>query len=202
MEGSFNSHQVPLPAAKKDEEELKALQAWLFSYNPAELFTDTGDVIQDIKALLPDSSKRLGLRKEAYQGYVKPKLADWKKYTADKGGEASSMSTIGTFLDQVLVDNPHSVRIFSPDELMSNKFNAIFEHTGRNFQWDEFSNARSGRAIELLSEHVCQGFMQGYTLTGRVGILPSYESFLGIIHTMMVQYSKFNKIVSSPFWLL
>jgi xylulose-5-phosphate/fructose-6-phosphate phosphoketolase len=196
LEGSFSSHQVPLPAAKTDKEDLAALQAWLSSYKPDELFTETGDVIQGIKALLPESSKRLGLRKEAYQGFVKPKLVDWKKYTVDKGGEASSMTTIAKFLDQVLVDNPHSVRIFSPDELMSNKFNAIFEHTGRNFQWDQFSNARGGRAIELLSEHVCQGFLQGYTLTGRVGILPSYESFLGIIHTMMVQYSKFNKIVS------
>lgn len=176
---------------------MKALQDWLSSYKPKELFAENGDVVKEIKEILPeDTSKKLGLRKEAYQGYVRPKLSNWKEYTADKGGVASSMKTIGQFLDQVFVDNPHSVRIFSPDELVSNKLDAIFKHTGRNFQWDQFSNARGGRAIELLSEHVCQGFMQGYTLTGRIGILPSYESFLGIIHTMMVQYSKFNKIVS------
>ncbi|KAK2757209.1 hypothetical protein FQN54_004723 [Arachnomyces sp. PD_36] len=201
VEGSFHAHQVPLPAAKKDEEELKALQDWLHSYKPKELFTESGDAVKEIKTIMPeDSSKRLGLRKEAYQGYVRPRLADWKKYAMEKGGEASSMSTIGKFLDQVFVDNPHSVRVFSPDELVSNHLNAIFEHTGRNFQWDEFSNARGGRAIELLSEHVCQGFMQGYTLTGRVGLFPSYESFLGIIHTMMVQYSKFNKIGKEAPW--
>lgn len=176
---------------------MKALQDWLSSYKPRELFAENGDIVKEIKNILPeDNSKKLGLRKEAYQSYVRPNLADWKEYTADKGGVASSMKTIGQFLDKVFVDNPHSVRIFSPDELVSNKLDAIFDHTGRNFQWDQFSNAQGGRAIELLSEHVCQGFMQGYTLTGRVGILPSYESFLGIIHTMMVQYSKFNKIVS------
>jgi xylulose-5-phosphate/fructose-6-phosphate phosphoketolase len=86
--------------------------------------------------------------------------------------------------------------------LESNKLDAVFEYTNRNFQWDEFANARGGRVIEVLSEHMCQGFMQGYTLTGRIGIFPSYESFLGIIHTMMVQYAKFIKMVSFLFPLL
>lgn len=106
------------------------------------------------------------------------------------------MKAIGDLLDQVLVDNPSSMRIFSSDELVSDKLDAVFNHTGRNFQWDEFANARGGRVIEILSEPCCQGFLQAYTLTGRVGIFPSYESFLGIIHTMMVQYSKFNKMVT------
>ena len=96
-----------------------------------------------------------------------------------------------------MVDNPKSFRIFSPDELVSNKLDVVFRHTGRDFQWDEFSNARGGRVIEILSEHTCQGFMQGYTLTGRTAPFPSYESFLGILHTMMVQYSKFNKMVGA-----
>lgn len=108
------------------------------------------------------------------------------------------MIATGKFIDEVFVKNPHNVRLFSPDELESNKLDAVFAHTGRNFQWDEFSNAKGGRVIEVLSEHLCQGFMQGYTLTGRTGIFPSYESFLGIIHTMMVQYSKFAKMVSFP----
>lgn len=106
------------------------------------------------------------------------------------------MQAIGKLINEVFVLNPHSVRLFSPDELESNKLDAVFDQTGRNFQWDEFANARGGRVIEVLSEHMCQGFMQGYTLTGRVGIFPSYESFLGIIHTMMVQYAKFIKMVS------
>jgi xylulose-5-phosphate/fructose-6-phosphate phosphoketolase len=92
--------------------------------------------------------------------------------------------------------NPSSFRIFSPDELVSNKLDAVFEHTGRNFQWDPESRAKGGRVIEILSEHTCQGMLQGYTLTGRTGLFPSYESFLGIVHTMVIQYGKFVKMVS------
>lgn len=91
--------------------------------------------------------------------------------------------------------NPKTFRIFSPDELVSNKLDAVFDVTGRNFQWDVASRAQGGRVIEILSEHTCQGMLQGYTLTGRTGLFPSYEAFLGIVHTMMVQYSKFCKMV-------
>ena len=94
--------------------------------------------------------------------------------------------------------NPRSFRIFSPDELVSNKLDAVLDESGRNFQWDVASRAKGGRVIEILSEHTCQGMLQGYTLTGRTGLFPSYEAFLGIVQTMMVQYSKFTKMVSWP----
>jgi xylulose-5-phosphate/fructose-6-phosphate phosphoketolase len=110
------------------------------------------------------------------------------------------MKVTGTFFDKVATENPKSFRMFSPDELESNKLDAILDHTNRNFQWDEYSRAKGGRVIEVLSEHQCQGFMQGYTLTGRTAVFPSYESFLGIVHTMMVQYSKFNKIARQVPW--
>ncbi|GKZ78218.1 hypothetical protein AnigIFM56816_001604 [Aspergillus niger] len=201
IEGSFHSHQVPLPNAKKDKEELQALQKWLSSYNPHELFTETGDIIDDIKSVIPlEDTKKLGQRAEAYKGYRAPDLPDWRKFGVEKGSQQSAMKTIGKFIDQVFAQNPHGVRVFSPDELESNKLDAALAHTGRNFQWDQFSNAKGGRVIEVLSEHLCQGFMQGYTLTGRVGIFPSYESFLGIIHTMMVQYAKFNKMAQETTW--
>ena len=96
--------------------------------------------------------------------------------------------------------NPTTFRIFSPDELVSNKLNAVFDVTGRNFQWDSASRGQGGRIVEILSEHTCQGMLQGYTLTGRTGLFPSYEAFLGIIHTMMVQYSKFSKIAAETSW--
>ncbi|KAF7884704.1 uncharacterized protein EAF02_005040 [Botrytis sinoallii] len=115
-------------------------------------------------------------------------------YGVEKGTEVFLHEAIGDLIDQTLVDNPKSLRLFSPDELVSNKLDAVFKHTGRDFQWDEFSHAQGGRVIEILSEHTCQGFLQGYTLTGRTGIFPSYESFLGIIHTMMVQYSNSTKM--------
>ena len=188
---------MPLPKAKSDEEQLKILQNWLADYKPEELFTQNGDIIHEIKSVIPENNeKKLGQRIEAYGKYTPPILPDWKKYCASKGGQESAMKVIGRLINEAFQKNPHSLRLFSPDELESNKLDAVLESTNRNFQWDQFSNARGGRVIEVLSEHLCQGFMQGYTLTGRVGIFPSYESFLGIIHTMMVQYAKFIKMVS------
>lgn len=105
------------------------------------------------------------------------------------------MKAIAKLIDQVFMKNPHTIRLFCPDELESNKLDEALAHTGRNLQWDQYSRNQGGRVIEVLSEHMCQGFMQGYTLTGRTGIFPTYESFLGIVHTMMVQYSKFSKLV-------
>ncbi|TVY48263.1 putative phosphoketolase [Lachnellula occidentalis] len=183
VEGSFHAHQVPLMAVKSSKEQLADLQKWLLSYGPAKLFTEAGAPTDSIKSIIPvEDHKRLGQRAETYKCHEPLKLPDWKQFGAEKA-----------------LNNP-SLRLFSPDELVSNKLDAVFNHTGRDFQWDEFSNARGGRVIEILSEHTCQGFLQGYTLTGRTGIFPSYESFLGIIHTMMVQYSKFNKMARETTW--
>ncbi|KAF2144057.1 uncharacterized protein K452DRAFT_356998 [Aplosporella prunicola CBS 121167] len=201
IEGSFHAHQVPLMKAKSDNGQLKQLQEWLESYGPKELFNGDGTPKDSVLKMIPENHhKKLGQVKETYDPYVGIKVPDWKPFGAKKGGEASSMKTIGDLLDQALVDNPKSMRIFSPDELVSNKLDAVFNHTGRNFQWDEFSRFQGGRVIEILSEHCCQGFMQGYTLTGRVALFPSYESFLGIIHTMMVQYAKFGKMAKEVSW--
>lgn len=197
MEGSFHAHQVPLMLAKSDAEELKQLQTWLESYNPHELFTKDGVMNEMVTSIIPKKdSQKLGQTADACCSHEMLEIPDWQKFSVKKGDQASCMSTIGELLDEVLVKNPHSMRIFSPDELVSNKLDAVFRHTGRDFQWDQFSNARGGRVVEILSEHTCQGFLQGYTLTGRTGLFPSYESFLGIVHTMMVQYSKFNKMVN------
>ena len=218
MEGSFHAHQVPLPAAKKDPGELKDLQAWLESYKPTELFKENGDITDDIRSLLPErEDKRLGQSRVVNQKYEGIKKPNWTSLAVKKGTEASSMHSVGLLLKQIVQDNPKTFRIFSPDEFMSNKLEAVLEVTGRNFQWDQFSNAQGGRLVEVLSEHQCQGFMQGYTLTGRTALFPSYEAFLGIIHTMMfvtllflfltprlicdrVQYAKFNKISRTLTW--
>lgn len=201
VEGSFHAHQVPLMAAKTSDSQLKDLQKWLLSYGPAALFDKDGDAVESIKSIIPsDPTKRIGQRAETYKNHEILKVPDWRNYGVEKATEASCMKEVGKLLDQTMVDNPKSFRMFSPDELVSNKLDAVFDHTGRDFQWDEFSNARGGRVIEILSEHTCQGFMQGYTLTGRTAVFPSYESFLGIIHTMMVQYSKFNKMARETSW--
>ncbi|OKL60375.1 hypothetical protein UA08_04092 [Talaromyces atroroseus] len=200
IEGSFHSHQVPLPKAKKDKEELQALQEWLMSYGPQDLFNDQGGPINDILSIIPkQDSKKLGQRIETYGNYHPLDMPNWKHFGVSRGSYESSMKIIGKFIDQVFTKNPHTARLFSPDELESNKLDAALANTGRNFQWDQYSRNQGGRVIEVLSEHMCQGFMQGYTLTGRTGIFPTYESFLGIVHTMMVQYSKFNKMEHNGF---
>ncbi|KAM0281420.1 hypothetical protein ACHAQH_003543 [Verticillium albo-atrum] len=200
VEGSFNSHQVPLKNAKTDEGHLKNLKDWLSNYNISNLLTD-GKPNESILNILPKTDgKKLGQFKPTYEPYIGLDLPDWRPFGVERGNQDSEMQVTAQFLDQVMQDNPHTFRMFSPDELESNKFGAVLEHTGRNFQWDEFSRNKGGRVIEILSEHCCQGFMQGYTLTGRVALFPSYESFLGIVHTMMVQYAKFSKIAQSLDW--
>ncbi|KAK1833045.1 putative phosphoketolase [Podospora conica] len=200
IEGSFHSHQVPLPKAGNDDTQLKMLSDWLGSYKIDELIKD-GKPVQAVLDNLPqDDGKKLGQLKTTYHAHIPLKQVGWKQFGVEKGTEQSCMKVAGKFLDQMFQENPKTLRLFSPDELESNKLDAILDHTQRNFQWDEYSRDNGGRVIETLSEHDCQGFMQGYTLTGRTALFPSYESFLGIVHTMMVQYSKFIKIANEVPW--
>lgn len=218
IEGSFRSHQVPLPQAKTSQEELQALQGWLQSYGPHELFATKGGKgvvegapTEELLSIVPDKKdKKLGCRKEAYAAFQPIRVPEWTHLGVQKGSQASCMKVVGTLLRDTIKEyvfihvagsyssycrNPTTFRIFSPDELVSNKLDAVFDVTGRNLQWDVASRAQGGRVIEILSEHTCQGMLQGYTLTGRTALFPSYEAFLGIVHTMMVQYSKFTKTV-------
>jgi xylulose-5-phosphate/fructose-6-phosphate phosphoketolase len=200
IEGSFHAHQVPLPKATSDKEQLKALDDWLSSYKISELLKD-GKPTESVLEVMPRTDeKKLGQYKAAYDPYVGLKAVDWQQFCVEKGTSQSCMKITGKLLDKVFQENPKTIRLFSPDELESNKLDALLDHTQRNFQWDQYSRGNGGRVIEVLSEHNCQGFMQGYTLTGRTAIFPSYESFLGIVHTMMVQYSKFIKIAREVKW--
>ncbi|KAF8920240.1 phosphoketolase [Mucidula mucida] len=201
IEGSFHSHQVPLPNAKTSDEELTALGEWLRSYKPEELFTDEGSPVDEVLSIVPvESEKKLGQKVESYKAYIPLDLPEWSDFGVKKGSEESCMKTIGQFLKGVVARNPSTFRIFSPDELVSNKLDAVLDDSGRNFQWDVASRNNGGRVVEILSEHTCQGMLQGYTLTGRTGLFPSYEAFLGIVHTMMVQYSKFAKMAAETSW--
>lgn len=205
IEGSFHSHQVPLPKANADEGQLRVLEDWLSSYRIGELVRDGRPTDVVLRTLPGRDEKKLGQVRATYDAYVGLKPVDWRPFAAGAGrggggGLRSSMQAAGEFLDRVFRENGRAIRLFSPDELESNKLDAVLRHTGRNFQWDEWSRARGGRVVEVLSEHACQGFLQGYTLTGRTGVFPSYESFLGIVHTMMVQYAKFVKIAREVPW--
>ncbi|PTB46161.1 hypothetical protein M441DRAFT_127638 [Trichoderma asperellum CBS 433.97] len=200
IEGSFHAHQVPLTKANKSEDHLHILQDWLKSYDVHKVLPNgipSHDVLDNLP---PEEEKRLGQLKLAYNSYRGLDMPDWKPHAANKSEQVSSMEQSGKFLYDVAKKNPRSFRIFSPDELESNKLSAVLDQSGRNFQWDQYSRASDGRVIEILSEHCCQGFLQGYTLTGRTAIFPSYESFLGIIHTMMIQYAKFSKMSRKLSW--
>jgi len=208
LEGSFQSHQVPLPAAMSDDNQLKILSDWLSSYGADELLVKGGrgdkpDEFFKSSALriLPERiDRRLGMIKESYAGYTPLDLPDFEEFGSDKHGEMSAMKAVAKYLGVVVEKNPSSFRIFSPDEFASNKLDSVLEKTTRQFQWDPQTANKGGRVIEMLSEHTLQGFMQGYTLTGRTGLFPSYEAFIGIVATMIEQYAKFLKVIRETKW--
>ncbi|KXN85817.1 putative phosphoketolase [Leucoagaricus sp. SymC.cos] len=165
IEGSFQSHQVPLPKAKSDERHLRPLDAWLKSYNPRGLFQEDALPVKAVRKLIPS----LGRKRESYKAYVPLDVPDWRLLAVRKVTQERCMKRVGKFLGEAIASNSKTLRIFSPDGLVSNKLDAVLERTSRNFQWDTFS-------------------------TGRTGLFPSYKASLGIIHTVMVQYSKFMKL--------
>ncbi|CAB4487870.1 phosphoketolase [Rhizophagus irregularis] len=203
IEGSFRSHQVPLPHARVDDDEFRLLESWLKSYKFHELF-DLSDnsFIMEVLEALPKEELRMGIRKETYAAYEPLDLPNCKELLVQKGDNESCMKITGQYCSEVIKMNPKRFRIFSPDELVSNKLDATFQVTNRNFQWSHQTSNKGGRIAEILSEHTCQGWMQGYTLTGRVALFPSYETFLGIIITMMIQYAKFIKLGMETSWRL
>jgi len=214
IEGSFRSHQVPLKDCITDPAQFKLLEAWLKSYKPEELFDlSTGTIKNEIRATCPTGDKRLGAIACARGGqkYTPLDLPDIKNFelpaTARPGDYLGrNLYQLGLYLKEVVRRNQHTFRIFCPDELESNQLNAVFDVTHRNFQWptskfDSYiAQNDGGRVLEILSEHTCQGWMQGYTLTGRHSLFPSYEAFLGIIATMMDQYAKFMLMASRVNW--
>ncbi|GJN91069.1 hypothetical protein Rhopal_004084-T1 [Rhodotorula paludigena] len=202
---SFASHQVPLPDVKSSDAALKQLDEWLHSYDSDKFFDLSEDNVQKgsifnellYEALPKDTERRLGFVKETYNGYKPLELGDWKEFGYEKkeGNEVSCMKAIGKYLADTIKRNPHEFRIFSPDELASNKLDGVFDVTARNFQWDPETAHQGGRVTEMLSEHTLQGWLQGYTLTGRHGVFPSYEAFLGIVAN-----SKFLKMGLEQSW--
>jgi len=204
---SFRSHQVPLPKAATDDEQFSMLQDWLAAYHPESLWDfDAKDSIirPDVCDVVPESDKlKLGLVKETWRGHQALDLPDeWADYggAKDLKDETSPMLATGKYLTEVIRRNPKRFRIFSPDELASNKLNGVFDVTHRNFQWDPETAHKGGRVVEMLSEHTLQGYMQGYALTGRYSVFPSYEAFLSIVDTLIIQFAKFIKVAKETNW--
>lgn len=200
LEGTFRAHQVPLKLARTDTNQRNLLKDWLNSYNCQDFLDEHGLPTKGITEHLPPREKRMGQRHETYNSYLPLKVPDWKKYGVKKGETTSATSVVGQYLDELLVTNDSTLRLFSPDELESNKLDGALKHSYRTMQTDPELMAKRGRVTEVLSEHLCQGFMQGYTLTGRTAIFPSYEAFMTIVVSMLVQYSKFLKMGLETGW--
>ena len=213
MEGSFRSHQVPVPAASINPASVDILEAWLKSYKPEELFDETGRLLPELAVLAPAGNRRMGANPHANGGIFlrNLRMPDFRKYALDvpAPGEAEGfdMRELGKFLRDVIAlnDDENNFRIFSPDEALSNRLNAVFEVTDR--QWDairldsdEFI-APEGRVIDsMLSEHQCQGWLEGYLLTGRHGVFSCYEAFIRIVDSMFSQHAKWLKVTAQLPW--
>jgi xylulose-5-phosphate/fructose-6-phosphate phosphoketolase len=212
VEGTFRSHQVPLSDPGKNPEHLRQLEAWLRSYRPEELFDAQGRLVADLAALAPSGERRMGANPNANGGLLlrdlrMPNFADYGVEVAHPGvAGIGDTHVLGKFLRDVVKLNAEgrNFRIFGPDETLSNGLEAVFEATNR--QWeaatvanDEFL-ARNGRVMEMLSEHQCEGWLEGYLLTGRHGLFNCYEAFIHIVDSMFNQHAKWLKVTAGLDW--
>lgn len=203
--GSFRAHQVPAKDLKTNPEHLEAVEGWLRSYRPAELFDAGGNPHPDILSQCPKGDLRMGMNPHAFGGSRRvplelPNPDGYGSGLESRGRQQiSAMEELGRYLRDVVSANARArnFRIVCPDELESNRLGAVLEVTDRQYTWPLPKNsehfARDGRVLEVLSEHNCQGWLQGYLLTGRHGVFPCYEAFLPIVDGMMNQYAKFLK---------
>jgi len=210
MEGNCLSHQVVGKEAKTNEEELKAVESWLQSYNFNELFDKDKGFIQEIKELIPSAANCMGENKHAHGSriYKELRLPDLKNFAEEVQVPgtigSSSMRRVGTYLNEVFKKNKTNFRLMSPDETYSNKLDDVFKSTARAFvwpirKWDKDLKPQ-GRVMEMLSEHSLQGITQGYILTGRHAIFASYEAFIQIVSSMADQYEKFLRGAKEFSW--
>jgi xylulose-5-phosphate/fructose-6-phosphate phosphoketolase len=206
VEDSWRSHQVPLASARDTEEHLHVLEGWLQSYRPEELFDATGRVIEDIASLAPAGELRMSAIPQANGGLLLRDLSlpDFKDFAVESGSVVEATRVLGAWLAAVTEANPDNFRIVGPDETASNRLQDVFSVTDK--QWnaeiipEDTNLARAGRVLEMLSEHQCQGWLEGYLLTGRHGLFSCYEAFIHIIDSMFNQHAKWLKVTNHIPW--
>ena len=212
-EGSWRAHQVPLDGLAKNPQHLAQLEAWMRSYRPQELFDESGALIPELRALPPAGSRRQSDNPHANGGRLLQSLEmpDWQAYTVDvpRAGASFAEATrvLGTFLRDVMRANAArgNFRVMGPDETASNRLNALFEATGRAWDAearddDDADLSPDGRVMEILSEHTCQGWLEGYLLSGRHGLFNCYEAFIHIVDSMFNQHAKWLEQCQSVRW--
>ncbi len=212
VEGTWRSHQVPLASLRENPGHLQALEAWMRSYRPEELFDETGRPMQTLLDLAPSGSRRMGSSPHANGGLLLKalRLPDFRRYAVDVARpgveQAESTRVLGAYLRDVMKQNAgtRNFRVFGPDETASNRLSALFEVTSKRFlgpieELDEHL-APDGRVLEVLSEHLCQGWLEGYLLTGRHGFFPSYEAFIHVVSSMFNQHAKWLQVCRDLPW--
>ncbi len=212
VEGSFRAHQVPLHP-NSIPEHLALLEAWLQSYRPAELFDEIGRLLPELAELAPEGNQRMGANPHANGGMLlrELRMPDFRDYAAtsvSRGGIGiGDTRVLGPFLRDVatLNDEQRNFRVFGPDETLSNGLGALFETTTRQWEAETLPDdqflARSGRVVDsMLSEHQCEGWLEGYPLTGRHGLFNCYEAFIHIIDSMFNQHAKWLKVTAGLPW--
>jgi xylulose-5-phosphate/fructose-6-phosphate phosphoketolase len=210
VEGTFRAHQVPLPAARTNDVHRQALEQWLKSYRPEELFDADGRPVPELVALAPAGARRMSANPVANGGSLLRdlRLPHWREYRVPVerhgGTQHEATRVLGGWLRDVTRLNPGNFLTFAPDELVSNRLQDILQVTGRDWQarigtYDDRLD-RQGRVIEVLSEHICQGLLEGYLLTGRHGVFTCYEAFIHIVDSMFNQHAKWLESSAQVPW--
>jgi xylulose-5-phosphate/fructose-6-phosphate phosphoketolase len=210
VEGTFRAHQVPIPAARTNPEHLRQLEEWMRSYRPEELFGTSGALVPEVALLAPHGDRRMSANPHANGGLLlrELRLPDFRDYAVEVKQPGLEMSegtrVLGEWLRDVISDNPRTFRLFGPDETASNRLDAVFEVTDRAFEAEIIPGddhlAPDGRVVEVLSEHLCQGWLEGYLLTGRHGMFNCYEAFIHIVDSMFNQHAKWLKVTRGILW--
>ncbi|MGA8246038.1 MAG: phosphoketolase family protein [Nocardioides sp.] len=210
VEGTFRAHQVPLPDVVDNAGHRRVLEQWLRSYRPAELFDDSGRPRPWLRAQVPQGRRRMSANPVANGGAAQLdlRLPDWRAFAVDVPSPGATLHeatrVLGRWLAEVARANPHSFLMFAPDELASNRLQDVLTVTGRDWQLDvkPFDDRldRDGRVIEVLSEHMCEGLLEGYLLSGRHGIFSCYEAFVHIIDSMFNQHAKWLEASAAVPW--
>lgn len=210
VEGTWRAHQVPLAGTREDDEHRAQLEDWLRSYRPEELFDDNGRPVEVVRRQSPTGNRRMGANPHANGGLLKRplQLPDWRRSAVEVERPGASIHeptrVLGHYLVDVVRDNDTTFRIFGPDETASNRLDAVYEVTDKVWAADladvDEHLARSGRVVEILSEHTCQGWLEGYLLTGRHGLFSCYEAFIHIVDSMLNQHAKWLKTTRDIEW--
>jgi len=210
VEGSWRSHQVPLAETRENAEHRAQLEEWLRSYRPEELFDDSGRLRPELAELPPQGDRRMSANPHANGGLLLRDLLlpDFRDYAvevptpATTEGEATRV--LGKFLRDVVTRNPQTFRVFGPDETESNRLGDVLSVTDRVWEAEieptDENLAREGRVVEMLSEHMCQGWLEGYLLTGRHGLFNCYEAFTHIVDSMFNQHAKWLNVTRDIPW--